>query len=75
MSFNPYRKLLGLLPQRPLQVGDIMAADSGVYDIELPGGGMVKGRGTGYAVGARVFVRDGLIEGEAPALTLVEIDI
>lgn len=75
MSFNPYKRLLGLLPQRPLQVGDIVAVDNGVCDIELPGGGTVKGRGTGYAVGTRVFVRDGLIEGEAPSLTLVEIDI
>jgi len=32
-------------------------------------------RGTGYVPGAHVFVRDGLIEGAAPALTSVVLDV
>jgi hypothetical protein len=39
--------------------------------VQLPGGGVLQARGDA-AVGDRVFVRDGLIEGPAPALTYVE---
>lgn len=42
--------------------------------VQLPGGGVLQARGDA-AVGDRVFVRDGLIEGLAPALTVVAIDI
>ena len=42
--------------------------------VQLPGDGVLQARGDA-AVGDRVFVRDGLIEGLAPALTVVAIDI
>lgn len=74
MSTNPYKRLLGLLPQRPLQVGTVIAVNGGVATIELPGGGRDQARGTA-TVGQRVFFRDGAIEGAAPNLTFVEITI
>lgn len=42
--------------------------------VQLPGGGVLQVRGAA-AVGDQVFVRDGLIEGLAPALAIVSIDI
>ena len=71
MLRNPYRVFLGLMPQRPLQVGDVAAVDGDVATITMPGGGTLQARGQA-TVGQRVFVRDGVIEGEAPTLTYVE---
>lgn len=68
---NIYRQFLDLLPKRPLQSGEVTAVDAGVATIMLPGGGVIQARGQA-TVGQRVFVRDGVIEGPAPALTYVE---
>ena len=64
---NPYRHLINILPQRPLQVGDVLQMSNGVSIVELPGGGRLTARGDA-TVGQRVFVRDGVIEGSAPSL-------
>lgn len=71
---NIYRVFLDLLPARPLQVGTITALDGEVATVQLPGGGLLTARGSG-AVGDPVFVRDGVIEGEAPALPVEVIEI
>lgn len=71
---NPLAQFLALLPARPLQVGTVSAITGGTATIDLPGGGQVQARGT-TAVGARVFVRDGAIEGNAPALLYVEAEV
>ena len=73
-TYNPYRRLLGLLPSNPLQVGDVVAVGSGTATIEMPGGGQVTVRGTA-AFGDRVFFRDGVIEGPAPTLTFVTVEV
>lgn len=74
MSTNLYRRLRGLFPDAPLQVGDVISVSNGTAVIELPGGARVNARGTATA-GQRVFFRDGVIEGQAPDLTLVEIEV
>ena len=74
MASNFYKALLDVLPQRPLQVGDVLSVSSGVCTVELPGGGIVRARGDA-SVSDRVFVRDGVIEGAAPSLTVVLIDV
>ena len=71
---NIYRQFLDLLPARPLQVGAVTASANGVSTVELPGGGLLQVRGAA-TVGQQVFVRDGAIEGNAPALTVVQIEI
>lgn len=71
---NPYKALLGLLPESPLQVGDVLSTSNGVAMIEVPGGGQVTARGEA-TVGQRVFFRDGVIEGQAPDLTYVEVEV
>jgi len=47
---------------------------TGVVTVQLPGGGLIKARGTS-TVGARVFVRDDVIEGAAPSLPVEIIEI
>lgn len=72
---NSYKELRGLLPDAPLEVGEVIAALAGdVWLIELPGGGQIQARGTA-SVGQDVFVRDGVIEGQAASLTVVLIEI
>ena len=67
---NAYREFMALMPDQPLEVGEITSIAGGVALITLPGGGVIQARGDG-AVGQRVFVRAGAIEGEAPTLTYV----
>lgn len=73
---NPYRALLELLPTSPLQVATVAASDvaSGTSTVTFPGGGTQRVRGSA-PVGQQVFVRGGLIEGVAPALITVDIDV
>lgn len=71
---NIYRQFLDLLPQRPLQVATVTAVSGETCTVELPGGGVLQVRGAA-AVGDQVFVRDGVIEGAAPALPVVVIEI
>lgn len=67
---NPWREFAALNPPAPLLVGTVAAISGGVATVTLPGGGVLRARGTA-TVGLRVYVRDGLIEGPAPTLTYV----
>lgn len=74
MSRNVFRQFIDLLPARPLLVGTVTATDGDVSTVELPGGGVLRARGA-EALGAKVFVRDGVIEGVAPSLSIEIIEI
>jgi len=74
MSTNPFTRLINMLPKRPLQVGVVASTGGGTSVVTLPGGGSVVVRGTA-SVGASVFFRDSVIEGTAPSLTVVEIEV
>ena len=71
---NVYEQFKQLLIDSPLQVGTVSEVGTGVVTVQLPGGGTVKARGSAN-FGARVFVRDGVIEAIAPSLSLEIIDI
>jgi hypothetical protein len=71
---NAFARLIGLLPGDPLLVGTVTAIADGVATVELPDGGVLRARGAA-SVDDRVFVRAGAIEGQAPALSYVEIDV
>lgn len=70
---NAYREFLALMPDQPLEVGDVTAISGGVPTVTLPGGGVIQARGEA-TVGQRVFVRAGVIEGVAPTLTYVSAE-
>ena len=74
MARNLFREFTDLLPPRVLQVGTVTVVDGGICTIELPGGGLLQVRGDA-AVSDRVFVRDGLIESQAPSLPIVVIEV
>lgn len=71
---NAFREFMALMPDQPLEVGDVTAIKASVAMIQLPGGGVVHSRGQA-TVGQRVFVRDGVIEGPAPTLPYVEGEV
>lgn len=71
---NLYQQFRALLPEPPLQVGTVTAVTGGVATVQMPGGGLLKARGTATP-GQKVFVRDGVIEAIAPNLTLEIIEI
>ena len=71
---NLYEQVRQLIPDPPLQVGTVVAVGSGVVTMAIPGGGLIKARGSA-AIGQNVFVRDDAVEGIAPALTLELIEI
>ena len=71
---NVYQQFRQLLPDPPLQAGTVTVVGAGVVTIQLPGGGILTARGDAQ-VGQIVFVRDDVIEGVAPSLTLEVIEI
>lgn len=71
---NLFRQFLDLIPDPSLQVGDVAAVSGNIATIALPGGGTITARGS-TTVGARVFVRNGVIEGPAPTLTISLIEV
>lgn len=71
---NVYEQFRQLLPDPPLQAGTVSEVGSGVVTVQLPGGGLVRARGSAE-LGQKVFVRDGMIEAIAPSLTLEIIEI
>ena len=71
---NLYEQFRQLIPDPPLQAGTVVAVGSGVVTVAMPGGGLIKARGSA-AIGQNVFVRDDTVEGIAPALVLQLIEI
>lgn len=71
---NLRKRLVDQLPKSPLQVGDVTASSGGISTVELIGGGTLRVRGTA-TIGSRVFVRSGAIEGPAPTLPLIELEV
>lgn len=71
---NFQKQFLALIPKPQLLVGDVLSVSGGIARIELPSGGILHARGAA-TVGQRVFVRDGVIEGPAPALDYVQAEI
>lgn len=74
MSYNLYKRLRALFPGARLQVGTVLYTETGKVTVELPDASTITVRGSA-TVGSKVYVRDGAIEGPAPALSAVEIVI
>ena len=64
---NRFHQLLQQIAPGRVQIGTVLAYAQGVATVGLPGGGTVRARGEA-AVGGKVFVQDGVIQGPAPDL-------
>lgn len=71
---NPFARWQALQAPKPQQVGTVIAVDGSRVTVELPSGGQLQAIGQA-GVGDRVFVRDGLILGEAPTLTYITAEV
>lgn len=74
MSDNLFAQFRRLVGQRPLQFGEVIAIDGESATIEMPDGGRLQARGSA-TIGAKVYLRDGVIEAEAPNLPLQLIEL
>lgn len=72
---NLYQQFRGLLPRTPLLVGTVAAISGSEARITTPDGAIHTARGAAE-VGDHVYFRPGgAIEGEAPALSAVLIEL
>ena len=72
---NLWRQFQDLLPTSVTLIGTVVATHADhTVSVQLLDGGLLRAAGIA-AEGTRVFVRDGRIEGEAPELPQVEIEI
>ena len=74
MRYNVFQRLKALFPDPPLLVATVTAIDGDVATCQLPDGGVIHARGAA-SVSQKVFVRDGVIEGTAPDLPILLIDV
>ena len=75
-SGNLWMLFKGITEQSAAQIATVLAQNGSSYDVQVLGGNISTANSTAtYAVGARVFVRDGQITGEAPTLTYTEIEV
>lgn len=66
-----FQRFKALLPTYPLSVATVVETDGSTSAVEVPGGRRMVARGTA-PVGAKVFIQDGVIQGEAPDLPIYE---
>lgn len=71
---NHYRRLLDLLPDPPADVGEVTGITAGGVVLELLNGSTATARGVAQ-IGELVYVRDGVVQGPAPSLPMVEIEV
>lgn len=76
-AYNLWQQFQKLLPQQVTVAGTVMVVNGSLYSVQLPGGTVVPAKSpTSYAVGASVFIKDGVIIGPAPDLgQLVTIEV
>lgn len=70
---NLFVQLKKLLGDQPLQAGTVVAVGD-VVSVELPGGAIIAARGEA-AVDDVVYVRGGVIEGQASSLPIYTIEV
>ena len=76
MSTNLFLRLAALSPAPATLIGDVLAVhDDNTSTVEFPDGSQQRVRGTSVAVGQPAFVRNGIVEGLAPARTATVIEI
>lgn len=71
---NAYKRLIALLPEKPTDIGEVTAIRADGCTVELLTGETVAVMGTA-TLGAMVYVKDGAIQGPAPSLATVEIEV
>jgi hypothetical protein len=71
---NLFKRFSDLTGRSLRTVGTCVAADFGECSIQYPGGSIVRVKGAGV-IGNRYFVLEGKLDGDAPALGSLVIDV
>lgn len=71
---NLFKRFSDLTGRSLRTVGTCLSADDGECTIQYPGGTTVRVKGAGE-IGTRYFVQDGKLDGEAPWLASLEIEV
>jgi len=73
---NLFRYLRERMPAPALQIATVMAVNAdNTSTVQYPDGTQQRARGTAVAVGQPAFVRNGVVEGLAPARSATVIEI
>lgn len=68
-QLNPYSLFVGLLPKTPLKIATVISSTDESTLVSMDGGLEFEVRGGGKTPGNKVFIRDGVIESDAPSLS------
>ena len=71
---NLFKRFSDLTGRALRTVGTCVSADFGECTIQYPGGSLVRAKGSG-TVGQRYFVLAGKLDGEAPSLIVLTIEV
>ena len=75
-SGNLWMLFKGVTEQSAQQIATVLARNGNSYDVQVLGGGIsVATSSAAYEIASKVFIRDGIITGEAPDLPYTEIDV
>ena len=75
---NQWKRWTNLSPGGALMVGEVLAIDGAYTVVRILGQGSimrVKNGPSVVAMGHFAFVRDGAVEGEAPGLAIIVVDV
>lgn len=73
---NIFRRLQELQPAPAVLIADVVAVnDDNTSTVQFQDGSQIRVRGTSVAVGQPAFIRNGIVEGLAPARTAIVIEI
>lgn len=73
---NLWKQFSALLPSDPLLIATVQAHNSdGTSTVTYPGGGTAVVRGQSVAVGSKAFIRSNQVQGQAPDLTMIELEV
>lgn len=71
---NLFKRFSDLSGRSLRTVGTCIAADFGECTLQYSGGSVVQVKGSG-TIGTRYFIQDGRLDGEAPSLVSLEIEV
>jgi hypothetical protein len=71
---NLFKRWQNLTGRSLRTVATVIAADFGECTVQYPGGSTARVKGYG-TIGARYFILDGRLDGEAPALATLTIEV
>lgn len=74
MPFNLYQRLRSLFPASCRQVGTVTGISGSTVTVQLPDGASTVVIGSAQ-IGTMVYFSNGAVEGIAPSLTVVDIEI